>query len=351
MLGTIQAGRALAAIAVVMFHLSIAMGDVRYGGVPVFGAWTSRGNLGVDFFFVISGFIMMYIHQRDIGRPDRWLAFARARFLRLFPVYWLYTLVFCLLVALGFGTVTQLPGDMPGWLSTVLLVRLTDVLAPLGVAWTLFHEIAFYAVFSLMILNRNWGVLAFGLWMVAVALAFGYPETAAPRPIETYLAAYNLDFLIGIGACAIARQANMRQCIASFSIGAGLLVGMLCYERDLHVAWGGLVYGLAFGGIVGGMAGWELRRGRARILFARLLGDASYTIYLVHVPVIGLLLKVAVVTGMREILPGELLYGLTLAAALAISLAIYRGVEQPLQSWLRRRERGVRLRQPVTAIS
>ncbi|PZR43307.1 MAG: acyltransferase, partial [Stutzerimonas stutzeri] len=137
MLGTIQAGRGLAALAVVMFHLTIMMGDVRYGGDPVFRALTWRGDLGVDFFFVLSGFIMMFIHAGDIDRPGRWASFARARFVRLFPIYWLYTAAFCVLVALGFGRVVQLPTDAADWLSVVFLVRLTDVQPPLNVAWTL----------------------------------------------------------------------------------------------------------------------------------------------------------------------------------------------------------------------
>ena len=70
-LASLQAGRALAALAVVAFHLSIMMGEDRYGGVPVFGAATRYGYLGVDYFFVLSGFIIAHVHGRDIGRPER----------------------------------------------------------------------------------------------------------------------------------------------------------------------------------------------------------------------------------------------------------------------------------------
>lgn len=52
---SLQQGRGLAAMAVVLFHLSIMMGLPRYFGRPLFSDYTWRGNLGVDFFFVLSG--------------------------------------------------------------------------------------------------------------------------------------------------------------------------------------------------------------------------------------------------------------------------------------------------------
>ena len=69
MLKCLQAGRALAALAVVAFHLSTAFSDPRYGSHSIGQAFTRHGNLGVDFFFVLSGFIILNAHARDIGRP------------------------------------------------------------------------------------------------------------------------------------------------------------------------------------------------------------------------------------------------------------------------------------------
>src|SRR5262245_56706962 len=117
MLQTIQAGRGIAALLVAAFHLSIAMGDARYGGSAVFREITWRGNFGVDFFFVLSGFIMMFVHEKDLGRPNRWPAYACARFFRLFPAYWLFTIIFCYLVFMGWGEVTSLPTSFTDLLS------------------------------------------------------------------------------------------------------------------------------------------------------------------------------------------------------------------------------------------
>ena len=336
MLRTIQAGRGLAALAVVMFHLSIAMGDPRYGGTPVFRDATWRGNLGVDFFFVLSGFIMMLIHEKDIGKPSRWRKFAHARFSRLYPIYWLYSAVFCLLVAFGFGTVTQLPSSLGDWISTISLVRLSDVTAPLAVAWTLFHEIAFYGVFSILILNKRAGLLVFFAWMLATALAFNYPPTDNPSPIQTYLAAFNLDFMIGIASCLIMQRTSAVICNACFSIGSALLVLTIGYEYGIdRLPWSGIAYGVAFGGIIAGMAAWERRRGGVKIPLAEQLGDASYTTYLIHVPIIGVCLKLAAKLHIADAIPGEAIYIGTLLAVVCSTYAVHKIVERPLQSWMK----------------
>jgi peptidoglycan/LPS O-acetylase OafA/YrhL len=162
-LNSLQVGRGLAALSVVAFHLSTALGDPRYGGTRVFSLYTRRGNLGVDFFFVLSGFIILHAHKADLGRPARLGRYLYRRFVRLYPIYWLYTLVLTTLVlttlvAAGQAVVLKLPQTLAGWVSAVFLIRLSQESPPLGVAWTLFHEVAFYLFFSLAILNRRLGI-------------------------------------------------------------------------------------------------------------------------------------------------------------------------------------------------
>ena len=69
MLRVLQAGRGLAAAGVAAFHLSMHMGVDRYGGVSVFTDFTRQGFRGVDFFFVLSGFIIFFAHFEDLGHP------------------------------------------------------------------------------------------------------------------------------------------------------------------------------------------------------------------------------------------------------------------------------------------
>lgn len=145
-LKTLQQGRGLAAMAVVAFHLSLLLGDTRYLNDAVFLKFTQRGNLGVDFFFVLSGFIIVFAHYKDINHPARVSDYLLKRFTRLFPVYWLYTAIFCSLVAIGFGSASIVPETLSNWISTLFLIRLDSFELPIVPAWTLIHELAFYLV-------------------------------------------------------------------------------------------------------------------------------------------------------------------------------------------------------------
>jgi exopolysaccharide production protein ExoZ len=88
-LDTLQAGRAFAALAVVLFHLNI----YAFGTKPHMGGELSSlfnmGYAGVEFFFVLSGFLMMHVHHADLGRPEKLAAYARKRAVRIYPMYWI----------------------------------------------------------------------------------------------------------------------------------------------------------------------------------------------------------------------------------------------------------------------
>src|SRR5262245_28342455 len=81
-LATVQALRGVAAAMIVAQHACFEAGLRRV---------TFPFHLGVEIFFVISGFIMVYTSRHAFGRTDAWPAFARRRVIRIVPTYWLYT--------------------------------------------------------------------------------------------------------------------------------------------------------------------------------------------------------------------------------------------------------------------
>jgi peptidoglycan/LPS O-acetylase OafA/YrhL len=200
MIKTLQAGRAIAALCVAAFHLSIMMGAPRYGGNEIFRAYTRLGDRGVDFFFVLSGFIILFAHSKDIGKPEAWSKYAYRRFVRLFPIYWLYTLIFAGLLAFIGGTDAKVPTTTMDWITSLTLIRFTDATPPLPVAWTLFHELAFYIVFSILIFNQRTGVAALLLFGAVSIFLYHFPAPDEKTPFSVYTSAYNLYFLFGMGA-------------------------------------------------------------------------------------------------------------------------------------------------------
>ena len=331
MLQTLQAGRALAAISVAAFHLSITMGVDRYGGVPVFQEFTKHGSRGVDFFFVLSGFIILFAHVGDIGKPRAWGEYIYRRFVRLYPIYWLYTGGFVLLLALGLGTQAELPESVGDWLSSITLIRVSDGSPPLPVAWTLFHEVAFYATFSLLILNKRLGVAVFAIAACACIAFYHYPLPEERTPFNVYTAAYNLYFLLGMGAYWLFRRGGRG--VAEFAIGACIFV-LTLMNMDLPYKLSPLLLAFGLALIVAGATKLE-RAGSIKVpRFLAFIGNASYTLYLVHLAIEGLLLKIAIKSHLYQALGPYVTYLLVLAATVSAGCLAYAVIERPLLALL-----------------
>lgn len=187
----LQAGRALAALAVVASHAAIAASG--FAG-PFHGAGLLEyGWLGVDFFFVLSGFI---IFHSTVGRNKTAGHYAAARFRRVYLPY----LPIGIAMALAYSFVPQLSEGHRdwSWLPTITLLPVAAETA-LSVAWTLKHEILFYAIFAAGYFSGRLG-LVLGVWAVAIVVGTfaGLSDMVALDPI-------NLEFLMGVIAAIIVR--------------------------------------------------------------------------------------------------------------------------------------------------
>lgn len=338
-------GRGLAALAVTLFHTSGMFADPRFNLAAPFWNWTHRGDLGVDFFFVLSGFIILHAHRGDLGRSDQLSGYAIKRFVRIYPLYWIFTGLILLGAAVtgGISAMPQGPGDL---VSITTLIRFTDVGTPVGTAWTLFHEILFYAVFALLLVRRWLGVSALGLWFGMVALNFHYAPFGSWSFTQTLLSAHNLGFLMGIGAWYLSPRLDSTAAIACFTAGLMLVPALLWGEGAFGRADPlQLGFTLAFAFIIAGAVAMERHCliGQSRPLM--LLGDASYTLYLSHENVGATLLKIAVKLRLTEVIDLHVIYLGCVAGIILFSLVFYRLVEKPILVWLRRAH-GVRRRTP-----
>ena len=110
-LGNIQSLRGLAALMVVFSYLLVMEG--KYAAHGLLGAWAHLGLAGVDIFFAISGFIMVYVAMRMGQGPKAWAEFLFARITRIYPLYWLISfavlMVFLLRPDLVFSSVGGQP--------------------------------------------------------------------------------------------------------------------------------------------------------------------------------------------------------------------------------------------------
>ncbi len=338
-LHSLQQARGLAAMAVVGFHLSLMLSAPRYLGQELFLDITRRGNLGVDFFFVLSGFIIVFAHHRDIGRPERLRNYLTRRFVRLFSIYWVYAGIFCALVATGLGTAATLPDTVPHWVSAVFLVRFDNFEFPIAPAWTLVHELAFYLVFAIFIISRRIGVVVFGLWMLGCLLVFQYPDYDSFSAWTTYFSPLNLNFLTGM--LAFYAWAHGRPAIVktAFPVGLALLAAVYVLEsQGMPYSQLQIAYALAFGLIIAGAATLErAAQWPSRLRLLDLIGDASYSIYLTHLALLGLIAKIMIRLSANVPLPPHLIYIAIFAGAIIGGSLLHLLVERPLIDACRKR--------------
>ena len=157
--------RGVAACWVVLHHASNAV--PYFVGPLEHAAVAANGHLGVDFFFVLSGFIIALSSSQLAARGGGLREYVRARFLRIYVPYWPIGVSF-LVLCLAFPGLSASAHDVGVFTSLTLLPSNTP--PALSVAWTLVHEVVFYAVFATYFVSRRLHALVLTAWVRVSAL-------------------------------------------------------------------------------------------------------------------------------------------------------------------------------------
>ncbi len=161
---TLEIGRGVAALLVCMFHFGSGFGD-KYFGMSWSGNFFSGGRAGVQYFFVLSGFIIYWIHNSDFGRIGSLKVFLRKRFERLYPIYWFIFIPVAAMMILVPGLGGE--KDLTLWKVVFDFLLLpsegTSVIPP---TWTLHREILFYGLFAFTIFKPRIGWPLIFVWQL-----------------------------------------------------------------------------------------------------------------------------------------------------------------------------------------
>jgi exopolysaccharide production protein ExoZ len=318
----LQAGRGLAAILVVIHHAALLTGAFNF----------SAGHLGVEFFFVLSGIVILMAHWDDIGNPRALSSFVWKRFRRIYPIYWVVLLPQLIWIVARPRQENLYQRDPWVIISSIILVHIHSFHTTITVAWTLFHEILFYAFFALVILNRRLGGLAMALWLAASFFFFNQPNPYGAH----FFSPLHLIFALGLIAAWLIRRGRIPWPVAFLTAGV-FLFARACYIMNKSAMFtdrNSLLAGLGAMLITLGLVELE-RSGQLRVYaWLALLGDASYSIYLVHYPLLFVLSP-----RMLHLLPQRhlpVLCGMVFLTLLAIAFGVifHLLIERPLLKWV-----------------
>jgi exopolysaccharide production protein ExoZ len=349
---SLEVYRGFAALFVVLFHYHFYSSE--YLGHP---ATLSRlfegGHSGVEFFFVLSGFIIYYTHWRDIGRPATTLAFIKKRAVRILPMYWIIITfsVISFVVFSNWGISKGLTFHNIIFDYFLLPTSGDLILAP---AWTLKHEALFYAIFCLVIFKPTTGIALLSLWQVAIfatnliMLIEGWHlDNAYARYV---LDIHNIGFGIGVLCGAISINSRVptasRACLLLIFgiISVATLMGFESFENaNFYGAQPfeeqiilSFLYLLAFAIVILASVGIERNWRITPNSFLFTLGASSYVLYLIHDPLASLLGKVERAIRLTAIVNENAIYCAEICIAVGLAVVLHVWVEKPLTQALRR---------------
>ncbi len=341
---SLQLMRAIAALAVVAFHTHIILSRPEYGGIgSAISVIAAKGWIGVNFFFVLSGYIISFAHKDDIGKRARIPNYLFKRATRLYPIYWIFLTFYIAVAALGIWH-PDFSWNARNLITSYSLLNVIDQpTMPLKVAWTLLFEVKFYLMFGFLIAFPRVGLFAFLTWAAAIILSNlhpPYPDWGYLLPDWGMLSIWNIYFLFGVAGCFISNRIASRWGSALLIAGVCLLFFLLRslgHDMDIDSRRHGIMIALAlaFTLIVTGASLSERSSSWHVPAMALLLGDASYSIYLVHSAVISFL---ALLNHKLHPawLPNSILYIVVFMVATVAGVAAHLIVERPLLAKIKR---------------
>lgn len=343
--GSIQAFRGIAALGVLLSHLFLFQSG--FNTMPrVTSIVTTTAEASVDMFFVLSGYLIFLLASKRAEHDDLpWrnaLQFVLDRIGRIFPLFWITTLV-VFLFRWDFEGLPRALWLLHGWHMLLLLGQ--DQINP--AAWSLAFEVSFYVVTSaLLLFGRNFQR---AFWIVAALhIAFLYfvaPHIEAANPwllTSVLTSPRSVEFVLG---AVIARFPFN----TSKSAYAGLLIAAVCLIGALVMQWHQwrtsmmeftnwqhvFAFGLPSGLLLSSALHFE-RAGKFRPHHSLVvLGDMSYSLYLWHMPVLWILQVRLIAWGLFDVLPLPLTSALIGLPCLAVGWLSYRWIEKPTMSFVR----------------
>jgi exopolysaccharide production protein ExoZ len=346
---SLQVLRGVAALLVVFCHAHHAADEAWPAGISRPDIWLpvrfyDIGAVGVDIFFVISGFIMVYVSQPYRSGEKPASDFLIKRLIRIYPLYALMTLVEISLTVIhnyrhgaefpytawriigSFGFIPTFNGD--GLLRPILWQ-----------GWTLFYEMFFYVCFSLVLTFSKRHILT--PLIVTFAVVFGIARLHGgvdelENPISTFFGSgFMFEFLYGCSVGLIFQKGliTSRGWLTCVAIALVLFAcSFMVTDTNVYLTYWFLILGIPATILFVGFLKIDLMKIKWPSLLL-LLGNASYSIYLSHIIFI-YKVRELILSRFNTVENGDALILVLWISAICLGVLVYFMIEKPLQSWL-----------------
>ncbi len=343
-IASLEIGRGIAALLVCLFHFpgySKKYFD-DYTGLE----WFSGGNAGVEYFFVLSGFIILWIHRSDIGKPARAIGFVKKRFIRLYPIYWVIVIPVGLMIIFvtGLGDEKELT-FFRFLMDTLLIPRPGDLTIP--PTWTLHRELLFYLLFTFFIVRPSSGVFLIILWQVICVFSplLGIFEFSDSYWFQVIFGSKNLGFGLGLSAAWLmmsytpGKHISVLLTVLGSTFFLGLVVGQGYMEvnygqegfRSYEFGpWWGRGFLLSSFLLILGCVGFEKLRPLRIPSWLSYFGGSSYVLYLIHEPAGSVIYKVMTTSVLKPHIDGHSGFFIAVVFVTVLAMLVHIYIEKPM---------------------
>jgi exopolysaccharide production protein ExoZ len=268
-LASIHALRSIAPFLMIIFHSFVLLqqkADYHFS----FLDHLSRSG-GVDFFFVLTGFLTYYIYHNKITNVADALGFIRKKLLRIYPLYWVVLLTVLPVIALIPSLGSEGDRTIIKLIKTIFLLSTEPIIA---VAWSLTFTLFFYFVFAVArLLPKRIAIVLLTLWVVAIIIVNdGF-----------LLNYYHLDLMIGVLVGNTLRRMRAKKPLWLVTIGVCLFILTWCNFIFNWLTFNPIIfYSTASACLIYGVVSLDLMKEIRIPKVIRKLGDASFAIFLTH---------------------------------------------------------------------
>ena len=350
--------RGVASLMVIVYHLCEANGHGDRFTQPI-----NHGYLAVDFFFLLSGFVIAYAYDNRWGTMTQW-NFYKRRLIRLEPMVIAGGVVGAVLFYIPKGPTFPLIAHTQWWqVILVMLVGFTLIPLPAsmdirgwhemfplnGPQWSLFYEYAaniLYAIGLRKLSNRLLGVFVAlaGLFLLHLAVLSPHGDviggwSVTSKQLHIGFARLLYPFFAGILLMRMGKRIEIKHAFAFCSLLLIVALALPRFGGPAHLWMNGLYESLCiillFPLIVAIGAGEKKVEG-ASIRIARFFGDLSYPLYVTHYPLIFIYTAWIAKDKPAPLLSAEV--GVALAiVAMILAYACLKLYDEPLRRWLSKR--------------